>query len=181
MRIGIFGGAFDPPHVAHLMAVSYALATQQLDKVLVIPCWIHSFGKQLTPFPMRFDMAQLAFKQFDPRYVEVSNVEQELRVSYTYDLILGLKRLYPEDEFTLIMGADEWDVRKKWYRWDDIEEMVKVATVGRENVSSKAVNLPDISSSAIRGLLKESWGRAACESLAPSEVLDYIDQNGIYR
>ena len=75
-RVAIFGGSFNPPHVAHVLAVTYVLATEDLDEILVVPCFRHPFAKELAPFEDRFAMCELAMAWL-PK-VTVSRVEQEL-------------------------------------------------------------------------------------------------------
>ena len=122
MRIGIFGGAFDPPHTGHLMVIAQVLATVPLDKVVVVPCWNHAFGKQMTDFRHRFAMAKRAFKFFGPIRVHVSPIEKDLKTRYTVDLIRAFKEQMPvpEDELFLILGEDEWNDRLKWHQWEEI-------------------------------------------------------------
>src|SRR5678816_1236754 len=75
-RVAIFGGSFNPPHVAHMLAVVYALSTQQIERVLVVPVFQHPFAKELAPFEDRLAMARLALGWL-PR-TEVSTIEREL-------------------------------------------------------------------------------------------------------
>ncbi|HEX9294516.1 MAG TPA: nicotinate (nicotinamide) nucleotide adenylyltransferase, partial [Polyangiaceae bacterium] len=76
MNVFLFGGSFNPPHVAHVLAVAYVLATQDADRVIVIPCYRHPFRKDLAPFEHRFAMCELAMGWL-PR-TSISAVEQEL-------------------------------------------------------------------------------------------------------
>src|SRR6478735_3989939 len=75
-RVAIFGGSFNPPHVAHVLAVVYALSTAPIDEVLVVPVFHHPFSKELASFDERLAMCELALGWI-PRVV-VSSVERDL-------------------------------------------------------------------------------------------------------
>jgi len=187
MRIGIYGGAFDPPHVSHVMAVAYALSVHRLDKLFVIPCWGHGFGKEMSRFEDRDRMCREAFEVFGDK-VKVLPDEAFWRTTYTIEMLRHLRTDTPyiaaDDIIVLIMGADEWNVRDKWHCWDEIEKLVEVAVVGREGVTAEGLeircNLPPISSTTIRGIIKIGQSEL-CRTMVPAKVLDYIDKYKIYR
>src|SRR5690606_32016933 len=78
----IFGGSFDPPHVGHVLAVTWVLSTQPVDEVVLVPALEHAFGKPLAPFAHRRRMCELAFAPL--RRVRVDPIEAELGgASYT--------------------------------------------------------------------------------------------------
>jgi nicotinate-nucleotide adenylyltransferase len=71
----VYGGSFDPPHIAHVLSVAYALAVEPFERVIVVPVCEHAFPKRPAPFEHRARMCELAFADF-PR-VEVSRIEAE--------------------------------------------------------------------------------------------------------
>ena len=182
-RIGIYGGAFDPPHMSHVLSIAYALATMNLDRVLVVPCWNHAFGKSMSPFDDRLEMTRRAFSQLDPMEdrIIVDAIERRLKTQYTVDLLIMYKSEFPGDDLVLILGEDEWQARGQWHRWDEIEKLVQVAVIGRESMSDTGcpVRMPDISSTFIRNTIK-THGPDLVHSLVPSKVLDYIREHKIY-
>lgn len=182
MRVGIYGGAFDPPHMSHVLSVAYALAVIRVDKVIVIPCWGHAFGKQMTPFHHRLKMAERAFDTFDPERVTVSDLERAIQARYTVDLLREMHLRMPDDQLVLIIGEDEWAVRDKWHRWPDVEKLAEVAVVGREGVSDGGcpVRMPAISSTWVRNMIKDH-GPEVAGSLVPTKVLDYIRENNLFK
>lgn len=184
MRIGIYGGAFDPPHLSHVLSVTYALATMHLDEVFVVPCWGHAFGKKMSPFSTRVELTRRAFKTFDRDLVTVTDLEKDLKSTYTIDLLEELQRRLPLDQLVFIMGEDEWQARHRWHRWDEIEKIAEVAVVGREGVLDDRcpVRMPAISSTWIRNTIKEQPGRGLdlIRPLVPSEVLDYIREHNLF-
>ena len=73
MRVAIFGGSFNPPHLAHQMAALYVLETAAIDELWIVPAFQHPFGKVLAPFAHRLEMCELAAAALGPR-VKVSAV-----------------------------------------------------------------------------------------------------------
>ena len=64
MHIALFGGSFNPPHVGHMMAAYYVIATRPVDKLWLMPAYRHPFGKRLAPFDDRVKMCELAAAPF---------------------------------------------------------------------------------------------------------------------
>ena len=73
MRLALFGGSFDPPHVGHLLAMAWVLGTARVDGLLMVPCFRHRFDKRLSPFDDRLEMARRTAAVLGGR-VEVSEV-----------------------------------------------------------------------------------------------------------
>jgi nicotinate-nucleotide adenylyltransferase len=182
VNVFIFGGSFDPPHVAHVLAVTYVLATQDADRVMVIPCYRHPLGKELGSFEHRFAMCQLAVGWL-PR-TEVSAVERELGgESRTLRTIEHLHVHHPDWNLRLVVGADILLEGRRWHGFDRIAELAPLLVLGRPRVGAEgapAPLLPDVSSTAIREAVRD--GRAAeLASWVPRDVLSYIDENRLYR
>lgn len=130
-RIGVFGGAFDPPHVAHAALVQSALAELALDQVRVVPtgqAW-HKPGL-LSPSQHRLAMAQLAFAD-SPR-VLVDPIET-LRPgpSYTVDTLRGFKTRWSGADFFLILGEDQAQALPSWREWQDILQLAIICVADR--------------------------------------------------
>ena len=175
-RIGVFGGAFDPPHAAHVLAVAYALCCARVDKVVVIPCAQHPFDKDMSPFEARLEMTRVAFRPFAP-VVEVSDIERHLPgPSYTVNTLENLHRLYPEAGLVLIIGSDN---RKSFHKWRDHERILQLAelfVVGRGEGDD--FYLPPISSTMIREAIRQ---RKDVSGLIPSGVMAVIRKYGLYQ
>lgn len=178
--VAIFGGSFNPPHLAHQMLCLAVLETQPVDAVWMVPTYRHPFAKELIDFEHRFRMCELALQVFGER-VGVSRVEAELAqpASRTLDTVLALRERHPDIEFRLVVGADILGERDKWYRWEEIERLAPSIVVGRHGYPSEcAIDLPDVSSSGIRARLARGESVAA---LLPHGVMRYIEENGLYR
>lgn len=185
MRVILFGGSFDPPHIGHVLAVAYALSTQNVDEALVVPVFAHAFDKDLAPFEHRVEMARIAFGTLSR--TTVSTVEATLGApSLTVRTLEHLTREHPDWELRLLVGADVLLESSKWTDWSRIEQLARPVVLGRANIAhpeAPSAVLPDISSTRIRALLGARSGADAAEELSrtvPREVLRYVDEHGLY-
>ena len=180
-RVGIFGGSFNPPHVAHVLAVTYVLSTEPVDEVFVVPVFQHPFSKDLTSFEDRFQMCLRAFGGLSR--VTVSAVERELGGdSLTLRTIEHLAAAHPTWSFRLIIGSDVLPDLPKWHRFERIAELAPPIVLQRNGHSgdSTRVFLPELSSTAVRRMLADG-DQAALYHALPTEVRRYIADNGLYR
>jgi len=177
-RIGLFGGSFDPPHVAHQLVCTLALSVGGMDEVWLVPCFRHAFDKDLAPFSDRLAMCGLTAEPFGSR-VGVCDVERSLGgVSRTVVTLEKLRSLHPDHDFVLVVGADILDETSRWHAWDRIQALADLYVVGRSPVSgTDGVVLPDVSSTDIRARLR--LGRNVA-GLVPASVASYIQSRGLY-
>jgi nicotinate-nucleotide adenylyltransferase len=179
--VGVFGGSFNPPHMAHLLAVTVALARFELDRVLVVPTFQHPFAKALASYEDRVKMCELGMGWL-PR-VEISRVEEELGgESRTLRTIEHLRAQHPDWSFRFIMGADLVVESSKWYGFERIMKLAPPIVLGRVGVSYEGAPpavLPEISSTEVRARIGEGrWSEA--EPFVPRAVLDYARERGLY-
>ena len=195
-RIGIYGGAFNPPHTGHIRAAEYAIQTLQLDKLLLIPSCTspHKPLPAGSPTPeQRLEMVRLAAGE----KMRVSDVELcRGGTSYTYETVEQLKQHYPQDELVLCMGTDMFLSFHTWKEPERILKCVSLAVFYRGDKDEKAqiaqaqkayedrghkiylVENPvtQISSTQLRRML-------VFQCAAPfldANVLDYIQENRFY-
>ncbi len=182
MRVAVYGGSFNPPHVAHQMALAYVLATARVDEVWMVPTFKHPFDKQLVAFSDRVKMCELAASPF--KAVRVSGIEEELGGdSYTLRTMKALKERHPDHRFSLVIGADLVAERERWHGWPELKELVPFIVVGRqgsppEATSEGGIALPQVSSTIVRRRLREG---EPVDTLVAADVLDYIRARGLYR
>ncbi len=189
-RIALFGGSFNPPHVAHELVALYVLETQPVDELWFVPVYAHPFGKELAPFEHRVAMCELLAAALGPR-VGVSRVEQELAsrpgfaVSRTLDLVEHLTQ--PGRELRLVVGADILSDTAKWYRWADVVAAAPLIAVGRsgfavpEGSTLTGLTMPEVSATQVRDLLGSGGVTApGLAGLLPREVLRYIARHDLY-
>ncbi len=178
-RIAVFGGSFDPPHVGHVLAVAYALATAPIDEVLVVPCFQHPFAKDLAPFEARLRMTEAAFS--DLRRVTVSRVEASLGgESRTSRTVEHLARENPAARLRLLVGSDIPKDAPKWHAFERVVALAPLLVVGRRGAGGAESMLPEVSSTEVRARVREgAWDALA--PLVPARVLTIVRQEGLYR
>ena len=198
MKIGIYGGTYNPPHTGHMQAALEAVRLLKLDKLLLIPDRIapHKEIPSGSPAPeQRLQMLRIAAA--DCPEMEVSDIElQREGLSYSYLTVEQLRTQYPNAELILLMGTDMF---LSFHTWREPERITKEATLGvffrgekgeREKILAKKHQLEEagakvelvenrilnISSTQLRRLIAF---RCAGEFL-PAGVYDYIRENGLY-
>lgn len=184
--IAVFGGSFDPPHVAHLLAVHYVLAVGDFERAIVVPVCDHAFGKRLAPFDERIALARACFEH-DAR-VEVSAVEAELpRPNYTERTLERLRALTPDASFRLVLGSDVLPETAHWHDFPRVRELAPpfvLTRAGYEQPELPPAVLPEVSSTLVRALLLrrgEPESDRQLAALVPRRVLDVIAARGLYR
>jgi nicotinate-nucleotide adenylyltransferase len=141
MRIGLFGGTFDPPHQAHLGAALLALKRLKLDRIW----WMVTPGNPLKDTsglaPLEQRMAAARALAHHPR-IDVTGLEAVIKTRYTYDTVRWLLTRCPGVRFVWIMGADNLRSFHRWQRWRDIASMMPIVVVDRLGPSLYAAASP---------------------------------------
>jgi nicotinate-nucleotide adenylyltransferase len=191
LRIGVFGGTFDPPHVGHMLAAVDACEALSLDKLIVVPAAsqpLKSDSPALASAGDRLEMVKRAVGE-DKRF-EVSAMEIERGgLSYTVDTLETLARENPGAELVLIVGMDAIVAFDKWKSPDRILELASVAVLARSGdhrmaaavgagVTMVGTRRVDVSSSEIRQRIAE--GKSIHGFVAES-VETYIASENLYR
>ena len=198
MKIGIFGGTFNPVHNGHVKLAKLYLEQLKLDKLIVIPANIppHKEVLCMANGEDRINMLNLAFDAFSN--VTVSDIELKTEgKSYTINTVNALKEKYPNDELYLIVGGDMFLYFEKWKDYKKLLSLCKLCAAPRENgeyVKLKEYqkkidpNLKNtiifdsevyvMSSSEIREKIINSDDLS---DLVPKKVLQYIIQKGLYK
>ena len=140
MKIGIFGGTFNPVHFGHLRAAE-EVAQSFLDKVVFIPTNITSNKKMPEISPeKRMEMINIAIKNH--KKFEVSDIEiKRGGFSYSYDTIVQLEKIYPLDELYFIAGMDTYFDMRNWKNAGEIFDKINFIVVNRSNKKSDLKNL----------------------------------------
>ena len=167
MRIGLFGGTFDPPHQAHVGASLLALKRLKLDRVwwLVTPGNPLKNTSELGPVAARIQAARALTHH--PR-IDVTGLEAVIKTRYTYDTILWLKSRCPRVRFVWIMGADNLRSFHRWQRWRGIAKLVPFVVVDRLGPSLYAgaspaacslrrARIPEHAASSLPGRKAPAW------------------------
>lgn len=185
MRVGVFGGSFDPPHLAHVIFACDAYQKVNLDKILWVVTNLPSHkAKPIANFNDRLKMTLLAASEY--KWMEVCDIEKNLpQPNYSYNLIKALFLKYSGiQEWFMMIGQDQAETLDSWYKIKQIEKMVKFLVMNRNNnqldPSPEYIQLQrrmDISSSEIRSRIKQ--GQEYKCFLLPS-VADYIKNRELY-
>jgi nicotinate-nucleotide adenylyltransferase len=141
MRIGLFGGSFNPPHDGHLLVSRIALAKLGLDRVW----WIVTPGnplKENAGLPSLATRMAAARRIGDHPQIDITGFEAEIGTRYTYDTISYLTRRCPGVDFVWLMGADNLAQFHRWQHWQDIANLVPVAVIDRPGSTLKAAHSP---------------------------------------
>lgn len=166
MRIGLFGGTFDPPHRAHLGASLLAMKRLQLDRVwwLVTPGNPLKDTRGLRPLAERMEQARAL--SHHPR-VDVSGIEAVINTRYTYDTLEFLVRRCPGVRFVWVMGADNLRSFYRWQNWRGIANLMPMAVVDRMGSSLYATG-GRAAQALARYRLPERFAPALAERPAPA-------------
>jgi nicotinate-nucleotide adenylyltransferase len=143
-RIGVFGGAFDPPHQGHVALAQTAIAQLQLDTLCVIPtgqAWHKT--RSLTPAVHRLAMARMAFADL-PRVVVDPRETQRAGASYTVDTLRELCAEFPGARLFLILGQDQAQALPTWHRWEEIPRLAIICVATRAGFTGDSVHLDDL-------------------------------------
>jgi nicotinate-nucleotide adenylyltransferase len=173
MRIGLFGGTFDPPHAAHRAACLLALRRLGLDRVwwLVTPGNPLKDTRGLAPLAERVAAAQaLAHHPL----IDVTDLEAELGTTYTYETVSYLVRRCHGVHFVWIMGADNLRSFHRWQRWRGIAELVPIAVIDRLGPSLYAT-----ASAASQALARFRLPESAATKLADCKPPAWIYLHGL--
>ena len=190
MRIGIFGGTFNPPHLAHLLIAELSREAYSLDRILWIPNANppHKESADLAPVADRLAMVKLAIAN-NP-FFEVSEIEIERHgTSYTIDTIRELKRKSPANEYFLLIGGDSLAEFRSWREPEGILKEVRLIVYDRPGVApfehafsaDRVLRMPvpqlEISGTEIR---RRCTAGTSIRYLVPDSVKDYIRVNNLY-
>jgi nicotinate-nucleotide adenylyltransferase len=196
LRVGILGGAFNPPHIGHLVCAQEASVQLELDRVVFMPVGVPPHREiELDPgAEVRLEMAGLAVAD-DDRF-EVSRMEVDKdSPAYTSETLAALRKESPDDELFLILGGDQAAALGSWHEPERVLELATVAVFerfswGRNAIGIKIGRLPgaravryldmplmQVSSSAIRRRVREG---TPIRYLVPDKVAEYISANDLY-
>ncbi len=192
MKIGIYGGTFNPPHVGHLITVESVRESLALDRIIFMPSFIspHKQEGEESSSHHRFTMTKIAIASNSRFDISREEIEKE-NISYTIDTLRHLRDIYENGSFYLIIGMDNYITFHLWKEPKQILEHSTVVVMNRPNYPQRMneiigttnvifVDVPDIdvSSSDIRQRIKRG---KSVKYLVPDEVERYIIDNGLYK
>lgn len=198
MKIGLFGGTFNPIHLGHVDMIQQVCEETMLEKVIFIPAYIppHKKSKNIIPFSHRLEMAKLAISSY--KNFEVSDIESRSQSpSYTFHTLAYFREHHPQDDFYYVMGVDSFNGIESWYHWQEVLHLANFIVIDRagqklevsdatksvlEDSPYKIYHLPlhtiPISSTLIREKLIE---RESVKEFLNDSVYQYIEEYDLYR
>lgn len=194
LRIALFGGSFDPPHIAHRDIAIYLLQNKIADQVWYVPVKHHPFGKTVHSDTVRVEMLTLMLEQMKKEHpelagqlrIETHELEQD-QVSYTLETLQSLRQKYPQHHFRWVIGTDNLAKFNQWNGYPQILQEFGVIVYPREGSPAEPLRegmefLADapkvtVSSTEVRALA--AAGKTLEGRLTP-EVAGYIQAHDLY-
>lgn len=186
MKIGIFGGTFNPPHMGHLLLANEVYHQMKLDEIWFMPNSIppHKQKDKIVSNEDRKEMVQLLIKDIPYFKLETIEIDQET-VSYTADTMRLLTSKYPDNQFYFIIGGDMVEYLPKFKDIEILAKMVEFIGVTRNGYSLTSpypihtVSMPiiDLSSTIIRNRRKKNQ---PITFMVPKEIENFIQKRHLY-
>ena len=175
-RLGVFGGAFDPPHIGHTALLQAALADLELDQLRVVPtgqAWHKSWA--LSPADHRLAMAQLAFAHLPRVVVDPIEIERA-GPSYTVETLQAFATQFPAADLYLILGEDQARALSNWHALPEVLRLAIICVAEREDITGD--KRPPVSATDIRARIA---AHLCVSPLVGEPVARYIDDHHLYQ
>jgi nicotinate-nucleotide adenylyltransferase len=189
VRLGVYGGSFDPPHLGHLLAVLDAAEQLELDGVRFVPAAVQPLkvGRASAGPADRLAMTERLVQGIPGFVVDPAEIDRP-GLSYTVDTLAGLARAHPGAELFLLLGADAYALFDQWREPERIRTLATIAVMVRGAPAPTPAAMPgvqvlqsrrvDISSTELRARVRD--GRTI-RGFVPDAVADYIAEHRLYR
>ena len=189
MKIGLFFGSFNPMHLGHKVIASYMAEFSDLEKVVFVVSPQNPFKEKKSLLIQHHRSQIIRVEVNDNKKLDVSDIEFKMpKPSYTIDTLVRLKENNPENEYAIIIGADNLQGFHKWKNYEQILEDYSIYVYPRPgfeiNGSHKNVHIVngvpqmEISASFIRNSIKEAKD---VSYLMPEKAWQYIDEMNFYK
>ena len=195
-KVLMFGGTFNPPHIAHRLMLQAAAELKNIDKILVIPTNIPPHKEVANYCPSkehRLNMCRLLLEGVENAVVSDMELNREGK-SYTYDTLIELKEKY--DDLSILIGADMITTFFSWYRYKDVLNLCDIIAIRRPGIDNRSFDkavetlrneggnitvldakMPDVSSTDIR---EETDDETQLSKKVPNNIYEYCKRNGLY-
>ena len=193
MKIGIFGGCFNPPHKMHIEIATNLIKQGILDKVIFVPTGNNYTKAELVDIEQRVAMLNLLI---DKENMEVSDISSNINYSYTFQVLDYYKTKYKDAQIFFICGTDNLKEFKAWKNYEYILSNYKLLVVARngdnvdkiiqeytkyvDNIYVASIEENLVSSTLIRKALKQG-NNGYVQKQLDSKVIEYIENKGLYK
>jgi nicotinate-nucleotide adenylyltransferase len=189
VRLGVYGGSFDPPHLGHLLPVMDAAEQLELDGVRFVPAAVQPLkvGRASAGPADRLAMTERLVQGIPGFVVDPAEIGRP-GLSYTVDTLAGLARAHPGAELFLLLGADAYALFDQWREPERIRALATIVVMVRGASASAPAAMPgvqvlqsrrvDISSTELRARVRD--GRTI-RGFVPDAVADYVAEHRLYR
>lgn len=194
MKIGIFGGSFNPPHNMHKNISLNLIKKGYVDKIIYVPTGDFYKKSSLISFKHRLEMLKLMINQIND--LLISDIGNDKNYEYTYQVLDYFGQLYNEDEIYFICGSDNLDEFNTWKNFeyilsyykllvikrnnDDIDEITNKFKAFIRNIIWANIDFSNISSTEIRKIINDNKFTSLQDRL-DDNVIKYIIDNKLYR
>lgn len=192
MRIGIFGGSFNPPHKTHKKIALELISNNYLDKAIYVPTGDKYNKKDLINSYHRYNMLKLMTK--DNQNLDVSDYELKSNLTYTYQTLNYFQNKYKDDTIYFICGTDNLKEIKTWKNYNYILDNFKIIVLKRnndnlddilndinsDNIKVANIDLDNTSSTLIRNLINNDK-KEYLNNYLEENIIKYIKENGLYK
>ncbi len=183
MKIGIYGGCFNPPHLTHKMMAEELIRKNYVDTVIYVPVGNQYHKDYLERFNDRYNMLNILFKENSN--ITISKHENESKQIYTYQTLDYFHNKYINDEIYFICGSDKISEISTWKKTEYILNNYKILVVDREeerldkhpNIIYTDITLPAMSSTTVRNLISQN--KMPLE-LVDKTTWEYIQKHNLY-
>jgi nicotinate-nucleotide adenylyltransferase len=200
VRLGLFGGSFDPIHNGHILPIREARQVLSLDRVIYLPTARppHKARRDMAPAHARYAMVEMALLDEEGLYASPHELTLD-RPAYTVETLEHFRATMPGADLYLILGGDSFADLGKWVRWRDIVDLARIVVLTRPGWDLERIPLPeelaalsrtdrfvflrqppvDISSTRLRELFQRDEPVPA--GLMPEPVVRFVQKYGLYR
>lgn len=169
LRVAVFGGAFDPPHLGHRQFIKQVLSAEVVDQVWLMPNFESTWKKIVVKAKDRLRMCQILAAEFKGKVVRISSLEIEMAgQSYTLATVRELKRRYPKIKFYWLIGSELVATLPKWEKAEGLLKEIEFLVFPRG----------EISSSEIRERIKKGL---SISKMVPQKIADYMKIHKLYQ
>ncbi len=186
IRVGIFGGTFDPPHLGHVAMARCAMAELDLDETVFVPCYLTPAKKKLPHASAKHRLAMINLvADLDARWSAWSHELDQRQPVPTIKTLRVYIHTYPGRELYLLIGGDQASQFDQWQEWQHVASLAKITAFGRGDhavnraVAERIMTIPFDHPASSTDVRRSALNNQA-QKLLTLEAGDYIRQHGLY-